>query len=270
MRDRLLRSIFTIAVTCISWAVSATAFAAPDLAYLTKQLQTAEDFRVRTQAALALGSTGDAGAVQPLCKALGDSNASVKGASAAALGKLGKPEGLPCLKAAKAKESDRSLLATIDQSIDKLSSGVPEPPPPGPDAKYYVAIEVKNKSSRSNPDVERIVRAAIQKKLLEKKEYAVAPRTETVAQGKAVVGAKKLKGYMLMASVEPFKYEGGKLTVQVRVAMLTYHDKALKAEFAPKLTQDQTPSADPEGEKVLMQMASETAVSNFEKVAASL
>lgn len=246
------------------------ASAAPDVAYLTKQLQTSEDFRVRTQAALALGSTGNPSAIQPLCKGLGDTNLSVKGASAAALGKLGKPEGLPCLNAAKARETDRSLLATISQSIDKLSSGGGEPPPPGPDTKMYVAIQVTNKTGRANAEVERMVRTAMQSKLLQKKEYAVAPRTETVQQAKALVGSKKLKGYLLMASVEPFRYEGGNLTVQVRVTMWTYPDKALKAEFAPKLTQEGTSSADPEGESILLQMASENAVASFQKVAASL
>jgi hypothetical protein len=250
--------------------VAGLAIAAPDVAYLVKQLQTAEDFRVRTQAALALGSTGDPSAIQPLCKGLGDTNLSVKGASAAALGKLGKPEGLPCLNAAKARETDRSLLATIGQSIDKLSSGGAEPPPPGPDTKLYVAIQVTNKTSRANAEVERMVRAAMQTKLLQKKEYAVAPRAETVQQAKTLVGSKKLKGYLLMASVEPFRYESGNLTVQVRVTMWTYPDKALKAEFAPKLTQEGTPSADPEGESILLQMASESAVASFQKVAASL
>lgn len=270
MRVRGSSLALTFAVMLVALLGARIANAAPDVAYLTKQLQAAEDFRVRTQAALALGSTGESTAVQPLCKGLGDSNLSVKGASAAALGKLGKPEGLPCLNAAKARETDKSLLATISQSIDKLSSGGGEPPPPGPDAKLYVAIQVTNKTNRSNADVERTVRTAMQTKLLQKKEYAVAPRTETVQQAKALVGSKKLKGYLLMASVEPFRYESGNLTVLVRVTMWTYPDKALKAEFAPKLTQEGTPSADPQSETELVQMASEAAVASFQKVAASL
>ena len=39
---------------------------------LIAQLRTSDDFRVRTQAALALGVSGDAVAVNPLCTALAD------------------------------------------------------------------------------------------------------------------------------------------------------------------------------------------------------
>jgi HEAT repeat protein len=84
---------------------SGLARADPKVPYLVEQLRTSEDYRVRTQAALALGASGEDAAVKPLCGALDDGNASVRAAAAAALGKLGKPAGAPCLKAAGAKET---------------------------------------------------------------------------------------------------------------------------------------------------------------------
>jgi hypothetical protein len=225
-----------------------SARAEPRVAYLIEQLKTSEDYRVRTQAALGLGASGDDAAVKPLCDALGDANVSVKVAAAAALGKLGKPAGLPCLKVAQGKETAPSVKAQIDKSIAALDQGggssggaASTPPPPGADTKFYVAIQITNKTSRPAAEIDGIVRAALQDKILAKKGYAVAPKNETAAQGGQIVKSKKLKGFFLIATVEAPVYGGGDLTQLVRVTMWTYPDKSLQGEFAPKLTQSGTP-----------------------------
>jgi hypothetical protein len=246
------------------------------VAQLIEQLRTSDDYRVRTQAALSLGSSGDDAAVKPLCDALGnDSNVSVKVAVAAALGKLGKPAGLPCLKAAQAKETNASVKAQIDKAIAALGSGgsgaTPSaPPPPGPDTKFYVAIQVTNKTTRSTGEIEGIVRNAMQNKLIAKKGYAVAPKGETSAQGGQIVKGKKLKGFLLIATVEAPAYGGGDLSQSVKVTLWTYPDKALQGEFSPKMTQSGTPKGDTQSENLLMQMCAENAVESFQKVAAAL
>ena len=243
--------------------------------FLIEQLKTSDDYRVRTQAALALGVSGDPIAVSPLCGALGDSNVSVRQAAAAALGKLGKPTAIPCLQGAAKRERAPAVKAEIEKSIASLqggsTGGAPgAPPPPGADAKFYVAIQVTNKTSRPAAEVDAMVRAAMQQKLLTKKGYAVAPKGETVAQGGRIVKSKRLKGFFLIATVERPVYAGGNLTQTVRVSMWTYPDKALQGEFAPKLTQSGTPSADPASEAVLIKMCVESAIENFAKVAASM
>jgi hypothetical protein len=235
---------------------------------LAKQLKS-DDFRVRTQAALALGASRDKAAVTPLCGALGDSNNSVKLAAIAGLGKLGFDSGSPCLKTAKGKEKDAATVTAIDKALEKIVLGG-DPPPPGSGAKYYLAIQVTNKTKRGAIEVEGLVRKAMQAKCLANPACALAPRAETAAQGKDVVKNKNLKGYLLIASVEPFNYSGGNLTVQLKVTMWTYPDKALKAEFGPKLKQEGTPSEDKASENVLVGMAAETAYDSFLKVAASL
>src|SRR5689334_1671972 len=65
--------------------------------FLVQRLR-AEDFRVRTNAALALGATNDESVVTPLCDALADSSDVVRQAVAAALKRLAKPAALPCLR----------------------------------------------------------------------------------------------------------------------------------------------------------------------------
>jgi hypothetical protein len=241
----------------------------PRTGFLVQQLKTSDDFRVRTQAALALGASGDDAAVKPLCDALADDNDLVKQSAAAALGKLGKGGGLPCLQTALAKEKAAGPKKQMQKAVDALA-GTAAPPPPGPDSKYYVAIEVTNKTKRKLDEVESIVRSVMQSKLLRKTGYAVAPKGESSAAAGKVVKSNKLAGYYLIASVEEPIYDGGNLMQTVRVSMWTYPTKALKGEFAPKLTQSDTPKSDPEGEKVLIKMCVESAIDTFTKVVASM
>jgi hypothetical protein len=252
--------------------LGATVHADARTSYLIEQLKTNDDYRVRTQAALALGASGDDAAVAPLCDALGDSNVSVKVAAAAALGKLDKPAGLPCLQAAEPKESAQAAKAQIQKSIASLqgSSSSAPAPAPGPGTKFYVAIQVTNKTARPTPEVEALVRAAMQARLLAKSGYAVAPKAETPAQGGQIVKSKKLKGFLLIAAVEAPQYDGQNLSQLVRVSMWTYPDKALQGEFSPKLTQNGTSKGDTDSENLLVRMCVESAVETFQKVTASM
>ncbi|XXX81069.1 HEAT repeat domain-containing protein [Sorangium sp. So ce134] len=245
--------------------------------HLAEQLKTNDDYRVRTQAALALGASGDDAAVRPLCDALTDANASVRVAAAAALGRLSKPAGLACLQRAEGREQTPAVKSQMQKSIATLSAGggggaggPSPPPPPGDDTKYYVAIEITNKSGRPESEIEPLVRAAMQAKILSKAGYAVAPKGETLAQGKKILNGKKMKGFYLLATVEPAVYQGGNLTQVVRVSMWTYPSKSLQGEFAPKLTQSGTPKKDVQSENILMKMCVENAIETFAKVVASL
>lgn len=261
---------FLIAVVTLSFCP--TASAQSKTADLAKQLKS-DDYRVRTQAALALGSTGEEAAIKPLCDALTDENASVKTAAAAALGKISKPASLKCLETAIAKETVPAIKTTMQKSIDGLktpASTVAAPPPPGKDAKYYVAIEVTNKTSRPAAEVEALVRAAMQSKLLSKSGYAVAPKGETTTQGGQIVKSKKLKGFVLMATVEAPVYANGSLSVKFSVAMATYPDKSIQASFSPKLTQSNTPTTDKKSEDALFKLCAESAIDSFVKVSGSM
>ena len=278
LRDRMIRTPRVTVLLCLAMAIALiprTAQADPRTSYLADQLKSNDDYRVRTQAALALGASGDDAAVQPLCAALGDSNASVKVAAAAALGKLGKPAGVPCLQSASKKESATSVKTQIDKSIASLQSGGSSaggsaPPPPDAKTKVYVAIQVTNKTARGAGEVDALIRASMQDKLLTKPGYAVAPKSETTAQGGPIVKSKKLKGFFLIATVEAPIYEGGNLSQTVRISMWSYPEKALQGEFAPKLTQSGTPKKDVESEDALMKLCVENAIESFQKVVASL
>lgn len=242
--------------------------------FLVEQAKSA-DVLVRTQALIALGASGDDASVQPLCDALSDSKAPVKIAAAAALVKLGKAKGLPCLQVAEAKEKDFAVKSQIQKSAAALkTAGVPpglqKPPPPDKDAKFYVAVDVANKTSRPAADIDVVLRGAMQVKLLAQKGYAVAPKGEVSSQGGQIVKSKKLKGFLLTASAEAPIYEGTDLKQTVRLTVWSYPGKVLKGEFAVKLSQSNTKKGDTASEDLLMKMSVESAIDNFLKVADTL
>jgi hypothetical protein len=247
---------------------ASSASADPRTEFFVKQLKTSDDFKVRTQAALALGASGDADAIAPLCGALSDANSAVKVAAAAALGKLGKAEGTPCLKTAKAKEKDQSVLTTIEQSLAKLPS--PEEAVIGASTKFYVAIQVTNKTTRSDGDIEKVVRTAAAGKLQGAAGYAVAPKSETAAKSGEICRGKKLKGLLLLTSVEAPVYANGKVSISFNTTIWTYPDKSLKATINGKRSTDAQGSPDIEGENLLIQAASEDAATKLIAAAAKL
>jgi hypothetical protein len=252
--------------------MTCSALAEATLDFLVQQLKTSDDYRVRTQAALALGKSGSDGAVAPLCEALRDPNLSVDVAAAAALGKLSKPASERCLQDALAKATAPSLKAQIEKSIAAVGqtqmSGSGSSI--GPDTRYYVAVQVTNKTTRSEGDIDSLVRVAARNKILGAKGYAVAPKDEMPGAGAQLVKSKKLKGYLLIVTVDPPVYSGGDLTQAVRVSMWTYPGKALQGEFSPKLTQSDTKKGDTQSENDLVKMCVENAVETFLKVAASM
>jgi hypothetical protein len=247
--------------------------AAADVDYLVDQLANASDFRVRTQAALALGASDDKGAIEPLCSALDDTNDSVRSAAAAALGRLKNPKGLPCLKS-HLGESSASVLSVITRSAKLLQGGAKsgKPPLPGPNDTVYVAIgPVSDKTGRGDKSVADAVRAIMQDKLLSFQGYAVAPAGESSGAAKKVIKKHgSLKGYMLRTRVEAPRAEGDELVVQIGITMWTYPGGDLKGSFSPKLRMQGAAPGDRESEDSLLKMAIESAVENFAKQATSM
>jgi hypothetical protein len=266
-----------IGVVALGIVLCVCVFSAPawaDVSFQADQLANATDFRVRTQAALALGASDDKdAAVGPLCAALDDTSDSVRSAAAAALGKLKHPKGLPCLKA-HLGEQNASVHSVIERSAKLLLGGgkAGKPPPPGPNDTIYVAIgPISDKTGRGDKSVADAVRAIIQDRVLSFQGYAVAPEGETGGAAKKVLHKHGgLKGYMLRTRVDAPRTEGDELIVQVGITMWTYPGGDLKASFSPKLRMQGAAPGDRESEDSLVKMAVESAVDNFAKQAASM
>lgn len=259
-------------LSCVAVLLAtSTAAAGRSVSELAERLRNASDFRVRVQAALALGASKSEQAVTPLCDGLDDGSATVRSAAAAGLGRLRKRGGLVCLAQHAKTETNGSVKSQIRRSMNQIKnagSATGQSRAPNASTKYYVAIaSTKNKGERNAAEIDAIVQAAIRKALLANSAMAVAPSGETVAQAQAVISKHKVRGYLLRPTVEAPKYANSKLTIRVRVTMFTYPGQALQGEFAPKLTQSGTPSEDIESENELIKMASERAVARFITVA---
>ncbi len=228
-----------------------------------------DDFRVRTNAALALGATNDDGAVAPLCGGLDDPSAVVRQAVAVGLKKLARPSSKDCIQRHLASESNDGVKAQLQKALDALAGGGGGGGDGGgpavvSGAKYYIAISpISNNTTRSGADVERIVHAAIVSKLGQLGEYQMAPAGESSTDAKAAIAKRSLKGFFLSVSVDKFDYSDGNLRVKVKIAVFSYPGKDLRGEVPAGATSQGTRPGDTSTEDQLMTLVSARAAELF-------
>jgi hypothetical protein len=252
MRERLAmaRRLALRLLAVALWLVATSALADGRIDFLAQRLKypppegQTDDFRVRTNAALALGATNDDAAVGPLCGGLSDPSEVVRQAAAVALKRLARSSSLDCLKARAGVESNDGVKLQIQRAIEAIQGaggggggGGAAPPPTNGNAKYYVALSaVANKTTRPQGDVETVVQGAIKSKLSALGEYQLAPAGESNDAAKAAIAKRKLKGYYLGISVEAFDYSDGQLRVSVKIAVFSYPGKDLRGEVPAAAT----------------------------------
>ncbi len=237
-----------------------------------------DDFRVRTNAALALGATDDDAAVAPLCGGLDDPSDVVRQAVAVALKKLSRPVSLECLGRRDAIEQSASVKQQISKARDAIAaaSGRTAAPAPAagaaqgePDAangsaKFYVSVShVANNTTRPAADIDRVVRGAIASKLQTLGDYQLAPDGETTTAAKVAVAKRKLKGYYLGVSVDNFDYSGGSLRVRVKIAVFSYPGKDLRGEVPASASLPGSRPGDSNAEDQLMTVVAGRAAELF-------
>jgi hypothetical protein len=238
--------------------------------FLVEKLR-AEDFRVRTNAALALGASKDDAAVQPLCGALADDSEVVRQAATAGLKRLRKPASLPCLKAREKVEASETVKLQIARAIEAIDAGSEgsEAPKANAQAKFYIALSpVQNRSDKAQGEVDTAVLSAVKKKLESTGNVQIAPDKEAAAAAKAEMKKRSLKGFYLSISVEPFDYSAG-TKATVRVAIFTYPGKDLRAEVK-RGSRSTAQKGDKDAEAKTLSAAAEDAVQEFIKNAEQL
>ncbi len=261
---RLLRALLGLAVLL---ACGAAAAQEPDMERLLTNIRH-EDFRLRTQAALALGASKSQRAMAPLCAALGDDNVSVRAAAAAALGRLSLG-GDECLETRLATEDNKSVKAAIERALELLDGGEPTFTP---DVRFYIAIgKLTDKSGRSAAGLERLVRKGMVSGGSQVSTFALAPGHETPTRAKERISKHpKVKAFLLTPRLPPFEYADGNLTVRLEVAMFSYPERALLGSYTVRLTQPDVTKPDPSSENDLVSMAAERALEKFSKIAPTL
>jgi hypothetical protein len=264
----LVAAVVALQIMALAWnagADSRVQFLAERLRYPPSSGQ-ADDFRVRTNAALALGATNDDAAVEPLCAGLSDPSDVVRQAAAVALKRLGRAKSLDCLRRRAAVETSASVKVEIDRALADLqsSAGGSDTPTVVAGARYYVSISpVANATSRATSEVERIVRDSVVSKLRTLGEYQVAPAGESADAARAVLARRSLKGFFLSVSVEKFDYSDGNLRVRLKIAVFSYPGRDLRGEVPAGATLPGTQPGDRAAEDQLMGVVAARAAELF-------
>jgi hypothetical protein len=237
--------------------------------FLTEKLHS-DDFRVRTNAALALGATNDDTAVEPLCGGLSDSSEVVRQASAVALKRLARSSAAGCLKEREKVETVEAVKTAITRALESVGGGGDhggggdDPIKENPNAKYYIALStVANSTGRGQTEVERVVLHAIRQKLDGAGTVQLAPMKETADAAREKMSKKKLKGFYLAIAVDRFDYSDGNLRVKVKIGVFTYPGKSLMGNVDKTLTAQGVSHGDKASEDKLMDMAAGLASEQF-------
>jgi hypothetical protein len=288
MRDNLPRSMrwgrvfrfaraASLAGVAAVTSVTVTSTARADEArvrFLTEKLEDS-DFRVRTNAALALGATNEESAVNPLCKALNDSSETVRQASAVGLKRLGKPSAHGCLEARKHSETNEGVKVAITRALEALGSGGgggghDDKIKDNPNAKYYIALStVANATGRNQAEVERIVLTKIKQKLEAEKDVQIAPSKEAPDAARETMKKRKMKGFYLAIALDRFDYSDGNLRVKIKVGVFRYPEKDLRGSFNKEATMQGVSNGDKASEDRLMEVAAERASELFAQQASA-
>jgi hypothetical protein len=228
---------------------------------LAAKLRGDKDFRVRTQAALALGVSQSERAVAPLCSGLDDQDQTVRAASAAALGKLRKG-GLDCISRRLTIEPHPKVKEMLTKVLHRLQQ--PLLPTIGPETRYYVAVgPTTNKTPGTDEDIETLVREALNKELAKDRTLAVAPSDETDDQATVLLAKHKgLKSVFIWPKLQATD-ESGALSFKLSFTLFSYPDKAFKGSLAQSARLPGGRSTDLKALEELMDAAAPLIVAKF-------
>lgn len=237
------------------------ALAADRVTELATKLKGDKDFRVRTQAALALGVSQSERAVPALCGGLDDENHTVRAASAAALGKL-RRGGVDCVRRKLSSEQHPKVKEMLVKTLRRLEQ--PAAPAIGPETRYYVAIgPTTNKTPGPDSDIDVLVRDALNKELAKDKTMAVAPPDETPEQAQKVLAKHKgLKSVFIWPKLQASD-EGGALSFKLSFTLFSYPDKAFKGSLAQGASLPGAKCSDLSALEELMEAAAPLIVAKF-------
>ena len=226
---------------------------------LVRSLQSSDDFRVRTQAALALGGSKSKAALEPLCGALKDENSTVRAAAAAAIGRL-HLGGEECLERQRKAEKSSTVQSAIKKAVAQLRA---EPEPEFTSrTHYYVAIgKVADSTGRPGGEVSGIVHKAMRDAADSNGTVVLAPTTETTAEAtKRLAAHKGVKGLYLLPRVGAPQYTDKAVKLRVEVAYMTYPGKALLGMMGIPLSATGIHGKDRDIEDQLIGAAAERAI----------
>jgi len=199
------------------------------LAFLARQLEKASDPRVRSQNALLLGSAKNPAAVRPLCLAFGDESELVRTSVAKALGQLGEPSALDCLKARK-NDGAAAVRAEVERALKVLEAAANHRP------ELYISMSrVADKTANLPQEMLQLTEERIRARL-QALGGVFAPEGESRSAARSVLKKQKLKGFMLKVELDSTPSGG----LKVNLLCFTYPDRNLLGEVNVKASGGKT------------------------------
>ena len=214
---------FSLAL-CLLLAWQPAAGAQPDarITYLSRQLKAGQDARVRAQAALVLGQSGESEARPPLCAALADSSEVVRGAAARALEQLGEVEALGCLAQAR-RDANGEVREAVGRAITTLEQARDRKP------WLYIALQPVKVPSPLEAALGPLAEGRLKRHLLQLgTRWAPANESRTAARG--VLKAQGLQGFVLVPELQAMGDKG----MRMKLLCLSYPEQSLLGEIEVK------------------------------------
>ncbi len=147
-------------------ATAGTGIAASKVEELSAALLTDPSFKVRTQAALLMGKLGDKAGVEPLIRALGDDNKTVRAMAAQSLGKLGGDNAATALKTLLQREKDGFVRAQAEKALALLATSSAASGVDLKDRKLYLKIGPFTGGTRAaDAELLALLRSTLRKQL---------------------------------------------------------------------------------------------------------
>lgn len=231
-----------LVVAASAFTSSASADARTD--FLMRMLSTSAQFRVRAQAALALGGQApEANIVRALITALRDEHPAVRAASASALERLKDPSAVPALRAAQSdrdgsvRTAARNAAAALESTRPAATTpSIATPEPSGP-AVFYVGVGVPGSQIGLPPPTLRSLRQHVVSQVTQIAGVAVAPENEDRRAAERVIGARKLTGFYVDSSITSVEQRpDGSVRAQVSVILGTYPGRDMRAMLSGAAT----------------------------------
>lgn len=212
-----------VVLLLLLWTVPAWASSIdPRVAYLTRQLRTAQDARVRAQAALVLGKSEEVAALPPLCEGLKDESGVVRGAAARGLEELQELDAIPCLQGA-LEDRDPSVRTAATKAYKSLTTIRDRQP------WLYVAMRPMKVADSFDAELGPMAEARLKRRLGDLGVRWV-PDAESKAAAKKVLAKQKLMGVVLMPELVAHGDKG----LRMKVLCLSYPDERLLGQVEVK------------------------------------
>lgn len=212
-----------VVLLLVLWSVPAWASSIdPRVAYLSRQLRTAQDPRVRAQAALVLGKSEEAAALPALCEGLQDESGVVRGAAARGMEELSELDAIPCLQRA-LKDRDPSVRTATAKAYKALT-GIR-------DRKAWLYVELRPMKVADTFDAELgpLAEARLKRRLRDLGARWVPP-SESKKAAQKVLTQDKLLGVVLMPELVAHGDKG----LRMKVLCLSYPDERLLGQVEVK------------------------------------